>query len=134
MSAVGNFLLGRFFVKENLGENLDLQISIMMENLEQLSILVRIGNLKAPNTRDAKRRQLQVIAKKRKNSASVLSKDKQNEIVALENEDTPEGLQREVYHIVVLELVWRGDEAAESFITNNKLAKAAFIKEMIARK
>lgn len=77
----------------------------------------------ARSARDAKRRQLQVSGEKRKSSASILTEDEQNQIIALWNEDTPEGLQRKFFHIVALELAWRGGEAAECLITFFEIEK-----------
>lgn len=42
------------------------------------------------SARDAKRRKLQALAEKRKSSASVFSKDEQNQIITLWDEDTPQ--------------------------------------------
>jgi hypothetical protein len=71
---------------------------------------------KARNERDEKRKQLQVCTEKRKSSAAALNCEQQNKIIELWNEDTPEGLQRKIFHIVSYELAWRGGEATNCLI------------------
>jgi len=65
----------------------------------------------ARDARNAKRRVLQQVASKRKESSSALSAKEHQKIVELWDENNPEGLQRKLYHIIAVELAWRGGEA-----------------------
>ncbi|XP_045479416.1 uncharacterized protein LOC123684273 [Harmonia axyridis] len=61
--------------------------------------------------RNAKRRNLQTCANKRKCSSASLKLDEYYAMVSLWDENTPAGLQRKFYHIASVELAWRGGEA-----------------------
>uniref|UniRef100_A0A6P7G1I6 Uncharacterized protein LOC114333242 n=1 Tax=Diabrotica virgifera virgifera TaxID=50390 RepID=A0A6P7G1I6_DIAVI len=62
--------------------------------------------------RDSIRRKLQSDPCKRKQSSEALSVVEITKMITLWNEDTPEGLQRKFYHIIAVELAWRGGEVA----------------------
>lgn len=63
------------------------------------------------NAHDATRKNLQSDPTKRKTRSVPLNPIEINKIINLWNENTPEGLQRKFYHIVAVELAWRGGEA-----------------------
>lgn len=65
----------------------------------------------ARNARNTIRRQLQSVPESRKNSAAALSKEDIHNILQQFDENTPDGLQKKIYHIAAVELAWRGGEA-----------------------
>jgi hypothetical protein len=73
--------------------------------------------------RDAKRRILQGIIEKRRESSAPFSHDDYMKILNFWKEDNPEGLQRKFYHIAAVELAWRGGEASNCLISHFKKEK-----------
>lgn len=71
----------------------------------------------ARDARNAKRRILQQNPIKRKVSSSALSVEEHLKMVELWDENTPEGLQKKLYHIIAVELAWRGGEATFCLIS-----------------
>lgn len=70
----------------------------------------------ARDARNAKRRNLQLLPSKRKTSAVALTDEEHQAIIKLWDESTPSGLQRKLYHIIAVELAWRGGEAAKCLV------------------
>lgn len=68
------------------------------------------------DARNSKRRELQKNPNKRRTSSAALDIDDHNKIILLWNEDEPAGLQRKFFHIISVELAWRGGEAAKCLI------------------
>jgi hypothetical protein len=62
--------------------------------------------------RDAKRRDLQTNPTKRKHSSASLTTEELSKMIEIWDENTPNGLQRKLFHIVGYELAWRGGEAS----------------------
>lgn len=65
----------------------------------------------ARDAKNSKRRQLQAIPEKRRNSSTALTSIDLDNIIKSWDEDTPNGLQRKFFHIAAVELAWRGGEA-----------------------
>lgn len=72
----------------------------------------------ARQARDAKRRVLQANPNKRKMSSIALDNEELSKIVGIWNEDTPDGLQRKLFHVISYELAWRGGEGSSCLIYN----------------
>lgn len=68
--------------------------------------------------RDSKRRVLQAMPEKRKESATALTYKEYQTIISYWREDTPVGLQRKFYHIAAVELAWRGGEASNLLVSH----------------
>ncbi len=82
--------------------------------LEQFNLIIDPFNdimfKKARDARNSNRRQLQFIGNKRKSSSVSLSKSEIEQIINSWDENTPDGLQKKFFHIVAVELAWRGNE------------------------
>lgn len=66
--------------------------------------------------RDAKRKQLQGFAEKRKVSSAAIDHEHYNRMVEVWSEETPSELQKKFYLIAARELAWRGGEAATCLV------------------
>lgn len=70
----------------------------------------------ARDARDATRKRLQKDPTKQKCSSASLSLIDLTKIIKIWDENTPHGLQRKMYHIIAVELAWRGGEATNCLI------------------
>lgn len=70
----------------------------------------------AVQAKNAKRRELQAIPSKRKESAAALNTEDIRKIIDSLDENTPAGLQRKFYQIAAVELAWRGGEAVSCLL------------------
>ena len=70
----------------------------------------------ARDARNAKRRILQKQPEKKKQSARALKMDEYNAMINSCDENTPEGLQVKIFHVVSLELAWRGNDRVKCLI------------------
>lgn len=70
----------------------------------------------AREAKNSKRKELQAIPEKRKQSSSALKKEEFNQLIDIWNEDTPEGLQKKFFLIASVELAWRGGEASSCLL------------------
>lgn len=61
--------------------------------------------------KDLKRKQLQGNQEKRKESSKALTTQELLEMIKIHDEDTPDGLQKKIFHLFSFELAWRGNEA-----------------------
>lgn len=71
----------------------------------------------ARDARNAKRRNLQGIDGKRKESAAFLTHNELKKLIEASDELTPEGLQKKVFFLLSYELAWRGGEGARAETT-----------------
>lgn len=61
--------------------------------------------------KDLKRKQLQGKQEKRKESSKALTTQELLYMIKIHDEDTPDGLQKKIFHLFSFELAWRGNEA-----------------------
>lgn len=66
----------------------------------------------ARKARAAKRKKLQAIPDRKKESSAALNEKEITRIILSFDENTPDGLQKKFYQICAVELAWRGNEAA----------------------
>lgn len=64
----------------------------------------------ARDARNAKRKDLQLQPSKRKESSVALEEKEYDEVIDINREEEPEGLQIKFFHIASYELAWRGGE------------------------
>lgn len=77
----------------------------------------------ARDARNAKRKDLQKIPEKRKCSANSLTGNEIKKIIAVLDENTPDGLIKKLFHIFSFELAWRGGEACTSLVSHFRVEK-----------
>lgn len=77
-----------------------------------------VGNIfsKARVAKNTKRKELQRLPEKQKQSAAALTIPEIETIARSYNEDTSEGLQKKFFQIVAAELAWRGNEASSCMV------------------
>ncbi|CAH1366237.1 unnamed protein product [Tenebrio molitor] len=68
--------------------------------------------------RNAKRRDFQTNLTKKKHSSASLTTEELSKMIEIWDENTPNKLQRKLFHIVGYELAWRGGEASVLAVFN----------------
>ena len=72
------------------------------------------------DARDTKRKELQDMDGKRKESANFLTYNKFEKLIKTCDEQTPEGLQKKVFFLLSYELAWRGGEGARREVEKSR--------------
>jgi hypothetical protein len=71
----------------------------------------------ARDSRDCKRKSLQMNPNYRTSSSATFTEEEVGRILSLYDENTPDGLQKLFYHIVAHEMAWRGGEGSACLTT-----------------